>query len=438
MKPGLRIFLITALTILIFTLPASITTPASEDIDYVALGDSLAFGVTPDWTKDRIPDSGYAHLLANHMDELGELSSFTNQYSYPGYTTEDVMIDLRQDVRMPSDEVDDRGIRTTVSEADIVTLSAGANDVLDELSIKNGMDQMTYDPQSFERELDAVGRNLKATIAEILSLNPDADIYVMGYYNPLPHLHTEKIKTLNEALDELNLVIHRAAKETKSTFVPTSEAIGNRGKTYLPDPTDIHPNNAGHQVIANKFWEKMSLQQPTDYEDVPGSSFASPSIDYLSSKKIFKGYDREYFSPDQEVTRREAIMILDRSLVLSQEQPTGSTYTDIDESMDAYDSITKWTMEAMVDGTTDGRFRPDDALTRGELAKVLVKGFDMKMTETTGTFTDVPDSYWASPYIETLASYEIITGYEDNRFQPQKAVTRQELALLVERTMQLN
>ncbi|SDJ12986.1 S-layer homology domain-containing protein [Salimicrobium halophilum] len=434
---SLRLTVIT-MTLLAFILPAPLTSLAEEEVDYVALGDSLAFGVTPTWDQQSVPDSGYAHLLAHHIDELGELDSFTNQYSYPGYTTENVLNDLQNDVRMPSEDTDDRGIRMAVSDADVITISAGANDVISELSIDSETGQVSYDPESFEAKLGEIGANLANTVTDIRSLNPEADVYVMGYYNPYPYLQAEQQELLNLALDELNRVISQTATATESTFVPTSEAIDRRAMDYLPDPTDIHPNELGYQVLANEFWEEMTLQEPMDFTDVSESSFAAESIDYLTAKKILQGYDGEHFAPGQDVTRAEAILMLDRSIVLSQDQPTESSYSDIDDSMVAYDSIVKLTSEEIMDGFLDNTFRPDDSLTRGQMAKILVNAFDMEPVETTGTFTDVTDSYWASPYIETLAANEVAAGYEDGSYKPGKTVTRQELAAFIERSMNLN
>ncbi|SIS45518.1 S-layer homology domain-containing protein [Salimicrobium flavidum] len=434
---SLRLTVITAILVAFIT-PAPITTFAEDEIDYVALGDSLAYGVTPSWDTESVPENGYADLLAHHIDELGELDSFTNQYSYPGYTTEDVLNDLQEDVRMPSAEADDTGIRATVRDADVITLSAGANDVLEELAIDDKTGEVTYDPESFSKKLEEIGANLANTVSDIRSLNPEADVYVMGYYNPYPYLEAEQTEMLDLALDEMNRVISQTSAATESTFVPTSEAINRNAKDYLPDPKDIHPNELGHQVIANEFWEEMKLQEAVEFEDVASDSFAIDSIDYLTAKKIIQGYENGNFKPAQDVTRGEAMLMLDRSIVLDKAQPEAPSYTDVYESMVSYESIAKLSEEGVMDGFLNNTFRPDDALTRGQMAKILVNAFDMDPVETTDTFSDISESYWAHPFIETLAANNVTLGYEDGTFKPDQTVSRHELAAFIERSMTLN
>jgi hypothetical protein len=53
------------------------------------------------------------------------------------------------------------------------------------------------------------------------------------------------------------------------------------------------------------------------------------------------------------------------------------------------------------------------------------------------TFEDVPDNYWAKPYIDALSSRELISGFEDGTFKPDKPVTRAEIANIVSRTFDL-
>ena len=52
-------------------------------------------------------------------------------------------------------------------------------------------------------------------------------------------------------------------------------------------------------------------------------------------------------------------------------------------------------------------------------------------------FTDVPDDYWAEPYIDALSSRGLIAGYDDGTFRPDQPVTRAEIANVVSRTFDL-
>ncbi len=52
-------------------------------------------------------------------------------------------------------------------------------------------------------------------------------------------------------------------------------------------------------------------------------------------------------------------------------------------------------------------------------------------------FEDVPDNYWAKPYIDALSSRELISGYQDGTFKPDQPVTRSQIANIVSRTFDL-
>lgn len=52
-------------------------------------------------------------------------------------------------------------------------------------------------------------------------------------------------------------------------------------------------------------------------------------------------------------------------------------------------------------------------------------------------FTDVPDDYWAKPYIDALSSRDLIAGYDDGSFKPDQPVTRAQIANIVSRTFDL-
>ena len=53
------------------------------------------------------------------------------------------------------------------------------------------------------------------------------------------------------------------------------------------------------------------------------------------------------------------------------------------------------------------------------------------------SFGDVPDNYWAKPYIDALSSRGLISGYEDGNFRPDQPVTRAQIANIVSRTFDL-
>ena len=92
-----------------------------------------------------------------------------------------------------------------------------------------------------------VGTNIAQIIGGIKVANPNAEIYVMGYYNALPYLSQEVQQGLTLGLiNNLNNTIEMATKGSGATFIPTFQLFEGNYQTYLPNPRNIHPSDAGY------------------------------------------------------------------------------------------------------------------------------------------------------------------------------------------------
>lgn len=81
-----------------------------------------------------------------------------------------------------------------------------------------------------------------------------------------------------------------------------------------------------------------------------------------------------------------------------------------------------------------GSYRPNDNVTRGEFASYLSKAMNLKATSDI-VFKDVPDTYVHAKDIKLAASAGIITGYGDGSFKPNAAISRQHMAVMLERAI---
>ena len=88
----------------------------------------------------------------------------------------------------------------------------------------------------------------------------------------------------------------------------------------------------------------------------------------------------------------------------------------------------------IMNGYEDGTFKPHDVLTRAELATVLWNLSGQKAAgEDTLTFTDVAENDWFYAAVQWASGEGIVNGYEDGSFKPDQAVTREELAVMLYR-----
>ena len=82
-------------------------------------------------------------------------------------------------------------------------------------------------------------------------------------------------------------------------------------------------------------------------------------------------------------------------------------------------------------GRSDGTFRPKESLTRAELAQMIYNLGDYP--DAPAQFTDVRDTAWYAKPVNALAAAEVLNGYSDGSFRPNRAVTRAELVTVLQR-----
>ncbi len=111
-------------------------------------------------------------------------------------------------------------------------------------------------------------------------------------------------------------------------------------------------------------------------------------------------------------------------------------FSDVPADHWAAPEITRLAGAKILTGDGNGRFRPDAPVTRAQLAKILVtsRGFEVDPPPAAPSFTDVPKTYWAYPYIEMAYRLAYIQG-RGNRFQPDDPVTREDLAIIMTRVL---
>ncbi|RUT40221.1 hypothetical protein EJP82_25415 [Paenibacillus anaericanus] len=89
--------------------------------------------------------------------------------------------------------------------------------------------------------------------------------------------------------------------------------------------------------------------------------------------------------------------------------------------------------KAFVTGYTDGLFKPDARITRAEMATIATRVLDMEMKATSISFTDVPAAHWAKDAIDRVTKMGLMEGYPDGSFKPEQTITRAEMASMVVR-----
>lgn len=99
--------------------------------------------------------------------------------------------------------------------------------------------------------------------------------------------------------------------------------------------------------------------------------------------------------------------------------------------------IDKWSGAGVVNGYSDGTFKPDNNITRAELAKVISTARQYTATADIN-FSDVAADDWYAEDLKKCVAAGVIGGYEDGTFKPDNNVTREEAAAMFQRAYQVN
>ena len=105
----------------------------------------------------------------------------------------------------------------------------------------------------------------------------------------------------------------------------------------------------------------------------------------------------------------------------------GCMFPDVPNSHWASCDIDKLATNDVVVGYPDGLYRPNRSISRAEFATMLVKGFNLNCGLNKQTmFTDVPKNNWANPAIAKAVDENLLNGYPNRTFRPKASVTRVE------------
>ncbi|MEK5037702.1 GDSL-type esterase/lipase family protein [Sporosarcina sp. FSL K6-3457] len=250
------VFQLIALPISSFAQQAEATTP----IEYLSLGDSLAYG------QDSNDDygKGYPDFLAEILEEANLLKSYNNDFSFPGFTTDDVLNGLKEKAEL----------RELVKSADFITLSAGANDLFAYFKLDKSTGKIDYNLVELLGAVQQVRVNYHSILQEIYTINPKAQVYIMGGYNPFPYITDPTLKPLvGQLVGQLNGAIQQGITGTTAVFVPTAEIIDENFTHYLPNPSNVHLSEAGYQRVAEQFNSYLQDNYPwtseIKYKEIP-------------------------------------------------------------------------------------------------------------------------------------------------------------------------
>ncbi len=111
---------------------------------------------------------------------------------------------------------------------------------------------------------------------------------------------------------------------------------------------------------------------------------------------------------------------------------SAATYTDVPESHDRYQAINTLSGMDIITGFPDGSFKPDEAVTRAQMAALITRMFNLSgSVANEQPFSDVAVDYWAVSNIVAAKNMKIINGFPDGTFKPEESVTYEQAVKMI-------
>ncbi|WP_261131749.1 S-layer homology domain-containing protein [Bacillus sp. Marseille-Q3570] len=174
------------------------------------------------------------------------------------------------------------------------------------------------------------------------------------------------------------------------------------------------------------------------FSDVDKSDYYYEAVYALVDMGVLTGYDDGTFRPKNDITRAEAANMFAKSLGLDMENATNPGFTDVKEGKWYYGAVSALANAKILNGYEDGTFKPEQTITRAEMAKMIAVSYNLvDMEGELDKFEDVEDGDWFKDYVEILAENEVTQGQTATEFAPGENVTRGQAATFLYRSEQL-
>ncbi len=269
-----------------------------------------------------------------------------------------------------------------------------------------------------------------------------------GIWESTPIAPTEKYTLTINYVDQYNRKLHGSYTgqyvENELYSVRSPEIYGYRtydtvveGKMPARNVT-INVVYYVEQIFPGGMWPTYPPhvkkdEKPQVTEEVSENPLKFDTIHHFA---YVNGYPDGLVRPENDITRAEVAAILYR---LMEESSVAKFYKAscgfYDVAADAWYSTYVSTLDnaGVITDSASGYFRPDEAITRAELAAMLAPF--ATVTDAKNTFSDVSDSHWAADAIAVCAKMGWIKGYPDGTFRPDQTITRAEMMAMVNRAL---
>lgn len=222
----------------------------------------------------------------------------------------------------------------------------------------------------------------------------------------------------------VSIELPKGAGETKVEILVSNANSGTVAVLVHPDGTEevvknSLPTENGIQLTVNGGATVKIVDNSKDFADTQ-NHWAKDAIDFVSARGLVNGMNETTYVPDSSTTRAQLWTILARQ-----------NDADLSGGNTWYEKAQNW---AKAKGISDGT-DPDGAINRAQMVTMLWRAMGQPAAGSAASFTDVPtDSYYAQA-VAWAVEHGITSGVGSGRFDPDAACTRAQIAAFLYRSM---
>lgn len=184
-----------------------------------------------------------------------------------------------------------------------------------------------------------------------------------------------------------------------------------------------------------------SLAFADAFSDVSPRDWYATYVSNLATFGIIDG-SRATFDPSSYLTRAMAAKIIVKAPSIADSNlvtPVTPSFTDVEKSSWAYSFIETAKLREVISGYSDHTFAPNRAITRAEFAMMIAKAFHLEQhVEGAPHFSDVRSTDWFYNAVETAYYWSIVDGYGAGSFDPNGLVNRAEMSKMIAHAINLS
>ncbi|MEC0227694.1 NPCBM/NEW2 domain-containing protein [Paenibacillus alba] len=284
-----------------------------------------------------------------------------------------------------------------------------------------------YERNAVQLPLDILYNSMKENKGTVLTLRSH-----LGSYNlPLSILNREDVASaVNTEGAVLIIRMDKAKSQYEKQF---EQSIANKGMKRLSDMIDykvilkskdqeVEITNFGNSFITRVMKVEGAIQDSSIatavvYDPATGELKFVPSVFAVITGKT-----------EATITRNTNSLY---AIVQNKK-----TFDDMNGHW-AQKDVENLASKMVIDGTTDRTYTPEMQVTRAQFAALLVRGLGLPTETTPSVFTDVAATQWYALEVGTAAKYGLVQGVGEGRFNPDQRITREQMVVMMMKAVHL-